>query len=149
MRYSDSRIVFQEIPVEISLAFFITGCPLRCKGCHSTAYWNGQLGELLTPKLFEHKLNVYKNYISCVLFLGGEWEDVTLASFLIRAGELGLKTALYTGLEKKEVPQSLIPYLDYLKYGPYDAQRGGLNSSATNQKLIYLKDNTLLNHHFL
>lgn len=35
LKYVDARVVFQEIPDEITLAINISNCPCHCKGCHS------------------------------------------------------------------------------------------------------------------
>ena len=36
LRYVHEDIVWQEVPGEVSLAYSIAGCPLRCPGCHCT-----------------------------------------------------------------------------------------------------------------
>lgn len=139
MRYSDYKIVFQEIPNEISLAFYITGCPLRCKNCHSSEYWNVNLGTELLNENFKKIVNEYKKYITCVVFLGGEWEKDILIKLLQWSNSQNIKTALYTGLDVKEVGTDIIEHLDYLKYGPYIQELGPLSSKTTNQRLIHLK----------
>lgn len=148
MRYSVSRIVFQEIPDEVSLAFYITGCPLRCPGCHSSEFWNPNKGDHLNIEVLQKQLQKLNQYITCVLYLGGEWEVDELAPQLDFIKTQGFKTALYTGLELSEVPKSLIQRLDYLKYGPYIKERGPLNSSNTNQVLINIKTHENLNDQF-
>ena len=47
MKYVDAKIVFQEIPDEITLAISISGCTIHCAGCHSKYLWD-DVGELLT-----------------------------------------------------------------------------------------------------
>ena len=149
MRYSDIKIVLQEVPTEISLAFFITGCPLRCSGCHSAMEWKSSIGSELTDEVLENFLKKYQLYISCVLFLGGEWYQQTLIKHLKKIKESGFKTALYTGLEEKAVPIEILNHLDYLKYGSYQQQLGGLSSPKTNQNLINVKTKESLNKYFL
>lgn len=148
MRYSGLQIVFQEIPNEISLAIHVVGCPLRCPGCHSSDLWPTHIGNELDELSFSKLITKYKNYISCVLFMGGEWHSKELLGFLGYAKFQGLKTALYSGHELHQVPKPLLSALDYLKYGPYIAERGGLGSIITNQHLINLKTNESLNHYF-
>ena len=82
MRYSDLQIVFQEIPNEISLAIHVTGCPLKCAGCHSSIYWNPHIGQDLTIDHLCELLHRYEKYITCVLFLGGEWDTDYLLKLL-------------------------------------------------------------------
>ena len=43
MKYVDAKVVFAEIPDEITLAISISGCPCHCKGCHS-AYLAEDIG---------------------------------------------------------------------------------------------------------
>ena len=35
LRYTNTDIVFQELPDEVTLAVNLSGCPCRCPGCHS------------------------------------------------------------------------------------------------------------------
>lgn len=46
----------------------------------------------------------------------------------------GLKTALYSGDDN--FPLELAEVLDYIKYGHYDKNKGGLTNPATNQKFL-------------
>jgi anaerobic ribonucleoside-triphosphate reductase activating protein len=149
MRYSGFQIVFQEIPNEISLAFQITGCKLRCAGCHSSDLWGEQLGEELNIKSLKSIIDKYKKHITCVLYLGGEWNQENLIAQLAFIRNLNLKTALYTGLEYSAVHKDIINQLDYIKYGPFDKNQGPLSSLKTNQKLINLNTNEILNHYFI
>lgn len=140
MFYSYPQIVLQEVPGEISLALSISGCPLRCKGCHSTETYPNDFGVELTEKELERLFKKYK-HISCVLFYGGEWEHINLINFLKIINSKGLKTCLYTGYELKDIPDELIANLDFIKVGPYKAELGGLSKKTTNQEFISIKDN--------
>jgi anaerobic ribonucleoside-triphosphate reductase activating protein len=147
LRFTAEQIVFQEVPGEVSLAFTIAGCPLGCKGCHSSYSWRPDTGCLLTPEYFRHRLQSYENLISCVLFLGGEWQAHNLLPLLTLARQAGLNTCLYTGLD--DVTDELKQQLTYLKTGRWLAERGGLNSRATNQIFTDLRTGQCLNHLFL
>lgn len=146
MRYKDYDIVLQEVPNEISLSFTITGCRLACDGCHSPYLWKEGSGSELTPEVFTYILNRYKSLISCVLFMGGEWEPDNLINLLIISKEMGLKTALYSGLEY--IDYDIFKKLDYLKLGPWVKELGGLSSEVTNQKFINVNTSENLNHLF-
>jgi anaerobic ribonucleoside-triphosphate reductase activating protein len=138
LKYYSYTIVFQEIPDETSLCFEITGCPLRCSGCHSPHLRNHKLGEELTDGVLVELLEKHKGFITCVLFFGGEWQEEDLINNLSLCRTHGLKTALYTGRES--VSQKLKDHLDYLKTGPYIKELGGLqNTETTNQVLINVK----------
>lgn len=147
MNYHNYDIVFQEVPGEISLCFSITGCRLFCKGCHSTHLWHHKDSQELTPLLLQHLLEKYQGLISCVLFLGGEWEEATLIELLIQCKAANLATALYTGEE--DVSRAIKDELTYLKTGRWLAELGGLQSPNTNQKLIKLTTGEHLNYLFM
>ena len=107
LRYSSYDIVLQEVPNEISLCFTITGCPLGCEGCHSEYIWDGSKGCALTNEGLEQLLSKYEDMISCVLFMGGEWQVETLLSLIFQVKCKRLKTALYTGLNLKHSANTL------------------------------------------
>ena len=147
MRFYNKQVVFQEVPNEISLAYSITGCNLRCKGCHSPFTWKVNTGTPLDVLSFEKDLEKYGKLISCVLFYGGEWHEDDLVHLLTIAKErYGLKTCLYTGLDN--VPERIKEKLDFLKIGPWKQELGGLQSPQTNQQLIDLQNGESMNHYF-
>ena len=147
LRYSAEQVVFQEVPGEVALAYTITGCPVGCKGCHSVDSWPVGSGEQLTADYFAARLAQYRNLITCVLFLGGEWQPETLIARLQQARNAGLQTCLYTGYD--DVSLQIKQHLTYLKTGPWVASLGGLDSSSTNQKFYDLRTQQLLNCRFL
>ena len=36
LKYVDAKVVFAEVPDEVTLAINISNCPCQCKGCHSS-----------------------------------------------------------------------------------------------------------------
>lgn len=140
-------IVWQEVPGEVSLAFLVAGCPLRCPGCHSADSWLAR-GTPLSCADLRQRLQRYQGLISCVLFMGGEWQAEALHALLQTVQEAGLATCLYTGLEKHELPALLLPHLTYLKTGRWQQALGGLSSPASNQQFIDLRTGQTLNHLF-
>ncbi|MCT6701212.1 anaerobic ribonucleoside-triphosphate reductase activating protein [Rheinheimera sp. 4Y26] len=134
--YYAEQVVWQEVPGETSLAFTISGCPLGCKGCHSAQSWPATAGLPLSPALLLEKLNQYRGLISCVLFLGGEWQPKLLQQLLQLCKKQGLKTCLYTGLEIP--PPGLLPLLDYIKTGRWQAELGPLGTPGSNQRFYDL-----------
>lgn len=149
MNYYNYDIVLQEVPNEVSLSFSITGCELRCVGCHSTHLWKKSNGTELTDDILLNLLNKYKNKISCVLFMGGEWYEEELIRKLSMVSELGYKTCLYTGLEIDKISNNIKEKLTYIKYGRWDISKGGLDSKTTNQVFLSIKDNKKLNNIFI
>ncbi len=147
MNYYDFQVVFQEVPGEISLCFTICGCPIRCKGCHSSHLWSEENGKLLTYKKFEQFLLQYDDFATCVLFMGGEWHEEELLKMLKTAKKYMYKTCLYTGQEN--VSTAIRNELNWIKTGKWIPELGGLNSKNTNQKFIDVKTNTVKNNLFI
>jgi anaerobic ribonucleoside-triphosphate reductase activating protein len=138
--YSHPQIVVQEVPGEIALAFSISGCPLACRGCHSTETRNPTYGFPLTKDTLQSTIDNTK-HVSCVLLYGGEWEPSNLIDLLLTSKDNNLKTCLYTGLTT--CPPQFLKYLDYVKVGPYSQELGGLTSPTTNQKFFVVANGKL------
>lgn len=141
------QVVFQEVPDQVSLAFTVSGCPLRCKGCHSQDTWPLQSGSPLSNIQFAHYLNQYLGLITCVLFFGGEWAPDQLIDKLKIARQQGLNTCLYSGFD--HVPKRITKHLNFLKTGPWRGDRGGLDAPNTNQKFINVSTGEDLTYRFL
>lgn len=139
----EPRVVLQEVPGEVSLAWLVTGCPLACPGCHSRDSWDPRAGSALTAARLDDWLARYQGLLTCVLFFGGEWQRQALLALLRQVRRQGLKTCLYTGRER--IPDVLLAELDYLKTGPWRAALGGLDSPHSNQRLVRLSDGESLN----
>ena len=146
LKYIAKQVVLQEIPGEICLSFLITGCQLQCKGCHSTDSWDASKGISLTPESLQAAITPYQRLLSCVLFMGGDWQTDHLLKLLDVCQNNRLKTALYTGEE--HCSDLLLPQLNYLKTGPWVSSLGGLNNPDSNQRLINLDTGECLNHYF-
>lgn len=147
MYYHDMQIALQEVPGQISICFSISGCQLKCPGCHSPFLWKEKYGEKLTQNIYLDILDRYKGLATCVLFMGGEWHTQKLSKYLNIAQKLGYKTCLYTG--ETSVSKCILDELTWIKTGRWDSDLGGLDSAKTNQKFIEVASNTPLNHLFL
>lgn len=142
-------IVCQEIPDQITLALNISGCPNHCVGCHSPWLWRDE-GVPLDEHFLSLLIGKYSSGITCVCFMGGDQAPAqvnSLAAF-VKSNYGQLKTAWYSGNE--QIPGSIsVKNFDYIKIGPYIAEKGGLRSTTTNQKFyIVEKDGTLTQYHF-
>mgnify|MGYP005995557777 CR=1 FL=1 len=149
LRCQPPHVVFQECPGEVSLCYSFFGCPLRCDGCHSEELWDKNGGDELSFEQFKQQLEQYSGLITAVVFFGGEWQPKTLQALLIECKQQGLKTCLYTGLNR--VSRHLRPYLDYTKVGPWRTTKGGLDNPTSNQAFYKLENGQLvhnLNHLF-
>ena len=144
LKYVDAKVVFAEVPDEITLAINISNCPCQCKGCHSS-YLAQDIGERLSFRSL-HELIIEKNKgISCVAFMGGDSDPSrinTLASFL-RAHHYPVKIAWYSG--RQELSNSIdLSNFDYIKLGPYKEEFGPLNSRTTNQRFYKVNGKELV-----
>ena len=73
MKYVDTKIVFQELPNEITLAINISGCPCACIGCHSS-YLSQDIGELLTKEALQQLIRKNKG---CLLYTSPSPRDLS------------------------------------------------------------------------
>ena len=143
LKYISYAIVFQEVPNEITLAFNISGCPHHCEGCHSQYLWEYE-GDNLLPINMINIINKYKNYITCVCFMGGDQNIEELTQALKICKNLGYKTCLYSGAS--EVSIKILKYLDWFKLGKYDKKlesnnhiEHGVKLATTNQHMYKIE----------
>lgn len=140
MYYHMYDITFVELPNETSLTFSITGCELKCKGCHSP-HIQSRSGHRLDISAFDRIFIQYYHYITAVCFLGGDKEPFmpSLLSY-IKETYPSIKLGLYSGYTS--VSHNIQSNLDYLKTGPYIEKKGALGSEYTNQRMHKLINGT-------
>lgn len=143
LKYVDAKVVFAEVPDEVTLAINISNCPCQCKGCHSS-YLAQDIGTELTFN--EVRKLVKKNSgISCIALMGGDAEPDkvnTLASFITNHYN-SIKVAWYSG--RQELSNSIDLFnFDYIKLGPYKEEFGPLNSRTTNQRFYKVSGRELV-----
>jgi anaerobic ribonucleoside-triphosphate reductase activating protein len=144
LKYVDTKVVFQEIPDEITLAINISNCPCHCKGCHSS-YLAEDIGTPLDEdSLVELLLN--NKGITCIAFMGGDSDPEYinwLASIMrdMNDSEPGnwadVKIAWYSGRQELS-PDIDLRNFDYIKLGPYIEEKGPLSSRTTNQVMLQI-----------
>lgn len=135
LKYVDAKVVFAEIPDEITLAINISNCPCHCEGCHSP-YLAEDIGE---PLDLQHLTDLIdkNNGITCVCIMGGDADpsEVDYIAEDIKEYYPGLKVAWYSG--KQEVSKDImISNFDYIKLGPFIKERGPINCKTTNQIML-------------
>ena len=143
LKYVDAKVVFTEVPNEITLAINISGCPCNCKGCHSS-YLAEDIGTELTFNEVR-KLIKKNNGISCIALMGGDAEPNkinALASFIINHYS-SIKVAWYSGRQGLSEDIELSNF-DFIKLGPYKGEFGPLNSRTTNQRFYKVSDGELI-----
>ena len=77
LKFKEIKVVFREIPEEITLAINITNCPIKCKDCHSKHLWEN-IGSDLTITKLNHLITENEG-ISCICFMGAASLSMNLA----------------------------------------------------------------------
>lgn len=141
LRYVNYCIALQEVPDEVSLVFNISGCTHHCPACHSKYLWE-DVGSKLNKKEIDKCLEPYKDLITCICFMGGDQDILTLNKLCAYSQSLGYKTCVYSGFKDVKL---FSPYtnINYLKMGPYEDDKGGLNRPTTNQIMYKVIDGRL------
>lgn len=143
LKYVDTKIVFQEIPDEITLATNISGCPCNCKGCHSS-YLAKNIGEPLDLQHLTNLIDSNKG-ITCVCIMGGDANPSEVDDIAqdIKEYYPELKVGWYSGRQELDKDIELGNF-DYIKLGPYIEEFGPLNSRTTNQRFYKVSDGELV-----
>lgn len=143
LKYVDTKVVFAEIPDEITLAINISGCPCNCKGCHSS-YLAKDIGEPLDLQHLTNLIDSNKG-ITCVCIMGGDANPSEVDDIAqdIKEYYPELKVGWYSG--RQELSKDIeLGNFDYIKLGPYKEEFGPLNSKTTNQRFYKVSDGELV-----
>lgn len=135
LKYVDSKVVFAEIPDEITLAINISNCPCHCGECHSP-YLAEDIGEPLDLQHLTDLIDSNRG-ITCVCIMGGDANPSEVDDIAqdIKEYYPNLKVGWYSGRDyiSKDIDMS---NFNYIKYGHYDKDKGPLNSKTTNQVML-------------
>ena len=135
LKYVDAKVVFAEIPNEITLAINISNCPCHCEGCHSS-YLAKDIGEPLDLQHLTNLIDTNKG-ITCVCIMGGDANPSEVDDIAqdIKEYYPELKVAWYSGRQElsKEIE---LENFNYIKLGPYIKDKGPLNCRTTNQVML-------------
>ena len=136
LKFKEVKVVFREIPDEITLAINITNCPIHCKDCHSKHLWE-DIGKALTINEI-NQLLVKNKGISCICFMGGD-SDANYINYIAKSiktsdnySKFPIKIAWYSGQDSIDNMINL-EYFDYIKIGHFNGKP--LNDKDTNQIL--------------
>lgn len=143
LKYVDTKVVFAEIPDEITLAINISGCPCNCKGCHSS-YLAEDMGEPLDLQHLTNLIDSNKG-ITCVGLMGGDANPSEVDDIAqdIKEYYPELKVGWYSG--RQELSKDIeLSNFDYIKLGPYIEEFGPLNSKTTNQRFYKVNGKELV-----
>lgn len=133
MKYVDTKVVFSELPNEITLAINISGCPCACHGCHSS-YLVEDVGVTLTFEELFRLVQTNKG-ITAVSFMGGDANpaEINRLAHWIKT-HTDLLTGWYSGRSQLS-PDIELSNFNFIKLGPYITELGPLNSPTTNQRM--------------
>ena len=129
-------------------SLYVSGCPIRCPGCHNSEWWELESGTLrpvneVADELLEDEFNVS--------ILGGEplmqYEAIVKLCQYIKEQRPNCNIWMWTGYTAEHVAQHyshILQWIDTLVDGPYiQAQhttdlpfRGSMNQSIINVKNI-------------
>lgn len=136
LKYVDTKVVFIEVPDEMTLAINISNCPCHCNGCHSS-YLADDIGKRLDWSSLNALIHINRG-VSCVAFMGGDAAPKEVSHLAYKVKQMGLKTAWYSGRQELS-PDIRLEDFDFIKLGPYIKERGPLNSSSTNQRFYKIE----------
>jgi len=133
LKFTDTMIVFREIPEHITLAINISNCQIKCPSCHSKELWC-DIGEILTEEKLCALIEKNKGIDTiCFMGEGKDYNDVLKMCNFIKGKYHNLKVGVYSG--RDEVEDIFYNTFDYVKIGKYDEQYGPLDKPTTNQRL--------------
>ena len=144
LKYVDTKVVFAEVPDEVTLAINISNCPCHCINCHSS-YLAKDIGEPLDLQHLTNLIDSNKG-ITCVCIMGGDANPSEVDDIAqdIKEYYPELKVAWYSG--RQELSEDIeLGNFDVIKLGPYKEEFGPLNSRTTNQRLYKVSDGELVN----
>lgn len=142
LKYVDTRVTFSEVPDEITLCINISGCKIRCEGCHSS-YLAEDIGKPLYISVLSQLIAENKG-ITCVSFMGGDSDpfEINVLAGAVKSNT-DLKTAWYSG--RQELAEEIdLDNFDFIKLGPYIEESGPLTSITTNQRFYKVEKGTLV-----
>lgn len=147
LKYVDTKVVFRELPDEITLAINLSGCPCHCEGCHSP-YLAGDVGTELDYAALEKLIKSNKG-ITAICFMGGDGDPKAVYDLacMVRDSFPDIRIGWYSGRPK--LPGWFYPLrkgnvvFDYVKLGPYIPKYGGLDKITTNQRLYKITLNDM------
>lgn len=133
IKYTTSKVVFEEIPDKVTLAINISNCQNKCDGCHSSELLLN-VGTILDEVEVDKLISEHSG-INCICLMGEGNDYNALVSLLSYINEKykDISTALYSG--RRKVEDDILKHLDYIKIGEYDKTMGPLNKKTTNQRL--------------
>lgn len=142
LKYANTQLGFREFPNEVALLINISGCPNKCKGCHSS-YLAQDIGEILDKRSLDMLIEEYSG-VTCIGFMGGDSNVMSVVGLSRYVKEkYNLKVGWYSG---KETLNKYIDlrFFDYIKIGPYIEELGPLDNPNTNQRMYKIENGEMM-----
>lgn len=127
-------------------ALYVSGCPIKCAGCHNKQLWDIQSGLQMSVEEVCDSLNIDDFNIS---ILGGEplmqYESILALCKLIKERHPHKTIWLWSGFTVEHIQkeyEAILHYVDVLVDGPYLEQFAVPNlkwRGSTNQRIIETK----------
>lgn len=125
-------------PETNSIEVYVTGCKLRCKGCH-----NYQLQSFVAGTPWrDHLSALTRTFIPRLMIMGGEPQDQdrsAMLEFLDLMGEFYPEIWVFTGYE--EVDPAILARVNRAKVGPYMEDREGWTYTCADGCEVHLASN--------
>ncbi len=151
MNYADIKKADLNNGEGIRVSLWVTGCPIRCEGCHNKDIWDPNTGEPFTKDTLEYLLNLfrYEKIDKNLSILGGEplaRYNVDVVTKVCKAfkTEFPNKTIwLWTGYDYEDVKDlEIMQYIDKLIDGRYISKLAkALWRGSNNQRIIGINKN--------
>ena len=139
-KIANYQTVFREFPDEITLAFNFSSCPFRCKNCHSQ-YLAEDIGEESTLEYIDSIIDKHPES-TCIGLMGGDADPdwISRIALHIHHKYPALHIGWYSGRtwnrHSEDVPVNAFLF-DYIKFGQYIEELGGLDNPNTNQRMYH------------
>lgn len=139
----------------LRVALWVSGCSLKCDGCHNKEYWDKDFGKVYDEEdvMNQIRKELDKDYIAGLTILGGNPTEIyNLSEVCLLCKRVKMeypdKTIwLYSGHTYEYLKNlELLKYVDVLVDGPFIKELADENypwAGSTNQRVIRLSDPTL------
>ncbi len=106
----------------IRTVLFVQGCKQRCNSCHNPSTWDLNAGESVSVADLADEIRTKSPNKNLTISGGEPLLQVPAVLELIKLLN-DFNIVMYTGYELEEVPDEILPYIDYLKVGKYDKEK--------------------------
>ena len=141
---------FIDVPSQISLNVFVSGCRKRCPNCQNPELQEFSNLRWVDADLFNEIMGRFP-LSSWVCFLGGDavYQARGLEALAKEAKNYGKNVCLYTGMSYEELDFLNKTDIDLIIDGEYVEKLGGVHQKTTNQRIfLRFKDKGFLSVNF-